>query len=93
MAVNVPIITTETVLPGTNECVKTAVLHFPNLCLIWNGKLLAYIYGMVNFLQVMQYVLEIDMSFTNDIKVSVILTVKILWAVTLNQYSYIYGDS
>ena len=33
---------------------------------------------MVNFLQVMQYVLEIDMSFTNDIKVSVILTVKIL---------------
>ena len=34
MAVNVPIITTETVLPGTNECVKTAVLHFPNLCLI-----------------------------------------------------------
>ena len=42
------------------------------------GNLLAYIYGMVNFLQVMQYVLEIDMSFTNDIKVSVILTVKIL---------------
>ena len=57
------------------------------------GNLLAYIYGMVNFLQVMQYVLEIEMSFINDIKVSVILTVKIWWAVTLNQYSYIYGDS